>query len=184
MIKLPQTIKNDVIHQWVKGVPRDQIARNNCIAFGSVSNIIKEARQGDIPDIDLLRELALALKREDWDLSPFASSRRLIKLIHNLGMFEEQVEDFLEQLSVFFYRNDVRDVPSFLLQFEVVSDLVKNLDVSIYDIKENIMNSLAKLDSLNHEKDQIKQEIKKLRSHFVELIKYVGLYCDRNGLRK
>jgi len=65
---------------------------------------------------------------------------RLNKVLGNLGMSEEQIEDFLEQLSVFFYMHDIIVIQNFLLQFESVSDVVKNLGVSIYDIQENITN--------------------------------------------
>ena len=65
---------------------------------------------------------------------------RLNKVLGNLGMSEEQIEDFLEQLSVFFYMHDIIVIQNFLLQFESVSDVVKNLGVSIYDIQENIIN--------------------------------------------
>ena len=65
MLKIPKTIKDEVLGQWLTGGTRDQIAINSQIAFGSLSNIIRETRQVNIPDIDLLRELALALKRED-----------------------------------------------------------------------------------------------------------------------
>ena len=65
---------------------------------------------------------------------------RLNKVLGNLGMSEEQIDDFLEQLSVFFYMHDIIVIQNFLLQFESVSDVVKNLGVSIYDIQENITN--------------------------------------------
>lgn len=181
MFKIPKTIKDEVIRQWLTGKTRDQIARNNEIAFGSVSNIIQETKQGDILDIDLLRELALALKREGWELSQFACSMRLKNLLDNLGMFEEQIEDFLEQLSVFFYRNDIKDIQNFLLQFESVSDLVKNLGVSIYDIEEYITNKKGELCSLNHDLDQIKKQIETKRSILLDLVRYIGIYSDRHG---
>jgi hypothetical protein len=56
---------------------RDQIAKNNDIGAGTVSAIIKDAKQKEIPDIDLLREVSLLLKNEDLDLSVLADSIRL-----------------------------------------------------------------------------------------------------------
>ncbi len=53
---------------------RDQIAKNNDIGAGTVRPIIKDAKQKDIPDIDLLREVALLLKNEDLDLSILVDS--------------------------------------------------------------------------------------------------------------
>ena len=69
--RIPQSIKVKVLKQWLKGVSRDKIALNNDIAFSSVSNVIKEIRDKDIPDVDLLREVAITLKEEAW--SQFSS---------------------------------------------------------------------------------------------------------------
>ena len=60
-------IKQQVIKQWLQITSRDQIAKNNDIGAGTVRPIIKDAKQKDIPDIDLLREVALLLKNEDLD---------------------------------------------------------------------------------------------------------------------
>ena len=61
---------------------------------------------------------------------------------------KSQIENFMEHLSVFFYKNDVGDIENFLIEIESVSDLVKGLDLSTYDIQEYIIDKRAKLDSL------------------------------------
>ena len=108
---------------------------------------------------------------------------RLNKVLGNLGMSEEQIEDFLEQLSVFFYMHDIIVIQNFLLQFESVSDLVKNLGVSIYDIEEYITDKKGGLCSLNHDLDQIKKQIEKKSSILLDIVRYIGIYSDRHGFR-
>jgi transposase len=51
--KVPKSIKQQVIKQWLQGTSIDQIAKNNDIGAGTVSAIIKDIKQNDIPDIDL-----------------------------------------------------------------------------------------------------------------------------------
>lgn len=181
--KIPRSIKIEVLKQMLQGVSRDQIAKNNDIAFGSVSNILKEIRENDIPDIDLLRELASALKREDLELMQLASAMRLNKLLDNLGMSEELIENFLENLSVFFYRNDIGDIKNFLMQLESVSDLVSNLDLSIYDIEEYIHDKQAELYSLMLDLVQIREQIEKEKSEFVRTVKNTELYREARVFR-
>ena len=65
--KVPKSIKQQVIKQRLQGISRDQIAKDNGIGAGTVSAVIKECKRNDIPDIDLLREVALVLKKEDID---------------------------------------------------------------------------------------------------------------------
>jgi hypothetical protein len=88
---IPKLIKQRVIKQWLQAVSRDQIARDNEIGSGTVSAIIKDAKQ-DIPDIDLLREVALVLKKYDLDLSVFAHCIRLKNKLDEIGLNEDQVE--------------------------------------------------------------------------------------------
>jgi DNA-binding CsgD family transcriptional regulator len=51
--KIPKPIREQVIKQWLQGMSRDEIAKYNDIGAGTVSAIIKDAKQKDIPDIDL-----------------------------------------------------------------------------------------------------------------------------------
>lgn len=155
---------------------RDNIAKNNDIAFGSVSHIIQEVKNKEIPDIDLLREVAFALKGEGLGLIQFARSMRLNKMLHNLEMSEEQIENFLEHLSVFFYKNDVGDVKIFLMQLESVSDMAKNLDLSIYDIREYVIDKRAELDTLNKELLLIKKQVEQEKSEFITTVKNTEKY--------
>ena len=174
--RIPHSIKVEVLKQWLKGVSRDKIATNNDIAFGSVSNIIKEIRDKDIPDIDLLREVALALKEEGLEPIQFARSMRLNKSLDNLGMSEEQIENFLEHLSVFFYKNDVGDIENFLIEIESVSDMVRGLDLSIYDIQEYITDKRVELDSLIIDIIQIKLRIEQAKSEFISTVKNTTIW--------
>jgi transcriptional regulator with XRE-family HTH domain len=174
--RIPRSIRIEVLKQWLEGVSRDQIAKNNDIAFGTVSNILQEIKENDIPDIDLLRETASALKREDLELKQFARALRLKKFLDNLGMTEEQIENFLEHLNVFFYRNDVGDIKNFLMQLESVSDMVRNLDLSIYDIEEYIIDKQAELYSLILDIVQIKKNIEEEKAEFVRVVKNTERY--------
>jgi transposase len=49
--KIPRSIRERVIKQWLQGMSRDQIAKDNDIGAGTVS-AIKDTKQ-EIPDIDL-----------------------------------------------------------------------------------------------------------------------------------
>ncbi|MFI5406019.1 MAG: hypothetical protein ACHQ1D_05845 [Nitrososphaerales archaeon] len=72
--KIPQLLKIKVLNQWLKGVSRDSIAINYQISGGSVSAIIQDFKNKDIPDIDLLRGVAVELRNKDLELNQFASS--------------------------------------------------------------------------------------------------------------
>ena len=75
--KVPSAIKEKVINAWLEGKPRNIIADENEISYGSVTNIIAEVKKESIKDIDLLRAVAVLLNKNGLDLTYLASSMRL-----------------------------------------------------------------------------------------------------------
>jgi hypothetical protein len=74
--KIRKSIREQVLKQWLQGMSRDEIIKYNDIWAGTVSAIIKDAKQKDIPDLDLLKEVDIVLKNYDLDLSVAANSIR------------------------------------------------------------------------------------------------------------
>src|SRR5215208_774493 len=103
---VPKSIKQRVIKQWLLGMSRDEVAKDNDIGAGTVSAIIKDAKQ-EIPDIDLLREVALVVKKYDFDLSILASSIRIKNKLDGMGLNEDQVEAFIEKIIIYCFKHDL-----------------------------------------------------------------------------
>jgi hypothetical protein len=77
--KIPRKVKEQIIKQWLYGLTRQQIAKQLSIGTGSVTGIIQEVRQAEdgFNDIELLREVAVSLRRDGLDVSQVAFARRL-----------------------------------------------------------------------------------------------------------
>ena len=168
--KIPKQIKINVLREWLRAVSRDTIANNNQISSGSVSRIIQEFGNKVIPDIDLLREMALTLKRQNLDVVDFASSIRLRRHLDNHGFSEEQIEKFLEHLSIFFYKSDDRNVEKFLVQLELVYEVAINLDVSIFDMPEKIKKMKTEITKLELEKCRLGQLLDQKRKEITVIV--------------
>src|SRR5918998_196194 len=121
--KVLKSIRERVIKQWLQGMSRDEIAKDNDIGAGTVSSIIKDAKQ-EIPDIDLLREAALVLKKYDLDLSVFAPSIKLKK--RQVLQHYDVTMDVLEE-----YKKD-----------KPLIDYTKNLEKKLEEVVEE-KNDLA-----------------------------------------
>jgi hypothetical protein len=96
--------KSTTVHQ---GISRDQIAKDNDIGTRTFSAIIKDTKQKDIPDIDLLREVALVLKDNDLDLTVFASSIRLQKRLDDIDLNEDQIESLIENINTYCFKRSL-----------------------------------------------------------------------------
>jgi hypothetical protein len=72
------SIKVKVIKEWIQGLSRDKIGQNNGIGAGTVTSIIQQAKT-NIADIDLMRALALEIKKENLEINYFASTVKIKK---------------------------------------------------------------------------------------------------------
>ena len=61
--RIPDPIRKRVAQQWVEGVSRDKIAKDNQIGTGTVNRIIREFKDNGF-DLDLVREVALGTQEE------------------------------------------------------------------------------------------------------------------------
>ena len=131
--KIPQSIKIKVLNEWLQGASRFQIARNNGIGAGTVTGILQQARNNDIPDIDLMRKLALMLKKEDLDVYHFSSAVRLKKVLDRIGLPEEKLESLIEEISVHSFQHEM-DEKEFLSKMDEIFQSAINLDIPISDV--------------------------------------------------
>lgn len=111
--KIPSSIKERVIRDWLKGIPRNIIADNSGISYGSVTNIITQTRKDSIHDIDLLRAVSVILKERNLDLSFLATSIRLKSKFDELELSEGRIESFLEDIFIHCFQNQ-QDEKEFL----------------------------------------------------------------------
>jgi hypothetical protein len=94
--KLPDTIKSIVIQQWLQGRPRNDIAAENGLSSGAVTNIVNEWRHNlgfAIPDE--LRELALTLRKVGITASQCALGFRVATTMSRIGVNEDSIETFI-----------------------------------------------------------------------------------------
>jgi hypothetical protein len=82
--RIPSLIRKRVAQQWVGGVSRRIIAKENQIGAGTVSRIIRGFKEYGF-DLELLREVGLLLKREGLDVNLLPSSVRLRKKLEEIG---------------------------------------------------------------------------------------------------
>src|SRR5919205_2409629 len=80
---IPRPIKIEVIKEWLQGKSRDQIAKEEGIGSGTVSNILNECRQNDT-QFDLMRQVALKPKLQGDGIESFAPLVRLREILRQL----------------------------------------------------------------------------------------------------
>jgi hypothetical protein len=94
---IPETIKSRVIIQWLQGLSRDAIARDNNISTGAVSNVVNEwTNTLGKYEADALRELAKSLKIAGLSPAQCAIGFRAMKILSEQGVEDgETAEHFI-----------------------------------------------------------------------------------------
>ena len=147
--QVPHSVKIQVIKEWLLGITRDKIAQNIGVSAGTVTSIIQNAKI-ITPDIDLLREIAVKIKKGNIDLNNFASSIRLKEKLDKLDLSEEKVELLLENINAYCFIQGL-DEKEFVSKIDEVSDLASYLKVPIVDMPSHIRQKTEQLDLLDKE---------------------------------
>jgi len=133
--RIPPTVKRKVIKEWLDGIPRNIIADNCEISCASVTNIISQTRNDETRDIDLLRQVALTLKKENISLTYFAHSIRLKHICDELNLSEDQIESLLDRISVHCIENGIEE-RNFVNRISEVCYVSEMLNIPIVALPE------------------------------------------------
>lgn len=162
--RVPPSLKKKVLEEWLQGFSRDFIAITNNIAAGTVTNIIKQSKD-TVFDIDLLREVALTMRKGGVDLNHFATSIRLKNRLDELDLKEENFESFLDNMHLHCFRDGLSE-KEFVSKIDELSKLVAGLGIQIYDIPSYIDQREKEIDRLEVAiVDQQKRAINEIRNY-------------------
>jgi hypothetical protein len=127
--RIPEPIRRKVLREWLEGLSRQQIAKDNQIGTGTVSEIINVIKEKDSEArIDILREIAGMLRRRDSSIDDFADSIRLKQFLNEIGLKEEKLEDFARHLDIHcFKRGLTPDMFMDLVAVGIVNTQLENL---------------------------------------------------------
>ena len=163
--KVPKSIRERVIMQWLQGTSRDEIAKDNDIGAGTVSAIIKDIKQKDILDIDLLRGVAILLKKEELDLDVFANSIRLKKKMDEMGINEDQIETLIENINIHCFKRGL-SAEKFVNTINKVSALSENIGMPLDQLPNYIMQQELELVNLRDETEGAKSKQRQVLQHY------------------
>src|SRR5215469_115679 len=162
---LPTHIKALVIQQWLQGRPRNDIAAENAVSSGAVTNIVNEWRHNlGFAAADELRELAVTMRKVGITAAQCALGFRITTVMLRIGVKEDALESFI--LDVYNRCQDIGILPenicSYLADLLEFSKTVPFSKIAHY-IKEK-----------NDEKIKLEEEIGKLKAQIEKLQQQKG----------
>ena len=146
--KIPEPIRRKVLREWLEGHPRQQIAIDNQIGTGTVSEIIKAIKEKDSEGIDVLRAAAVILRREGFNTDTLLESIRLKQFLDEIGLKEEKLEDFAKDLDIHCFKRGLTP-DTFMNLVGNISSLSDSLGFPVEELPESIKSSKELLNDTN-----------------------------------
>ena len=160
---IPRNIKEKVIRQWLDGLTRESIAKENDIGAGTVTGIIQEARkQEEYQDADLLREVSLKSKEEGLQLPELGFAIRLKRIMEENGINEDQIESIIQDIAAYCLRHKA-SYDTVIQNGREALYLEQKFQVPIEKIPEYIIQGKETLDNLEDERQEIQRKKQQAR---------------------
>ena len=180
--RIPNPIRNRVAQQWVMGVSRDIIAKDNQISTGTVSTIIHGFKDDGFI-FDPLREAALLLKKEGLDITLLPSSVRLRRRLEERGLNEMQIDSLIEAIDVHCFRRGIA-VEQFVDTIQEISALLDSLEIPVNELPQFIAKEKEEIEILKQVSRDTKSKTRKfLQSVDVTLDILVEYERDKGKLQ-
>jgi hypothetical protein len=113
--------------------------------------------------------VALVLKKNDLDLSIFASSIRIKNKLDEMGLNEDQIESFIENIIIYCFKRGLT-AEKFLNIVNKVSALSKNLGMPVDQLPNYIMQQQLELEQVKGETEDVKlKQFQALRHYNVTM---------------
>ncbi|MGC1929405.1 MAG: hypothetical protein WA667_10560 [Candidatus Nitrosopolaris sp.] len=95
-VTLSNTIKTSLIQQWLQGKPRNDIAAENGVSSGAITNIVNGWRYNlGFAAADELRELAVIMRKVGITAAQCALGFRTATVMLRIGVNEDSLESFI-----------------------------------------------------------------------------------------
>src|SRR5690242_5511526 len=158
--RIPKDIKLSVLRDWLYGLPRDVIARNFGIAGGSISRIIDSWRSTDVVDIDLLREIAVMIRKNGLKLDDVASGIRIKNYLEQMGSSEEEIEKLLEEIDIHSFKTN-QTFHDFVMKIHEIHKFASMLGISIHEVPDYVNQKKGEIQTMENEIRKLKTLILK-----------------------
>ena len=165
--RIPKEIKDKVLDQWLFGIPTNVIAACNGIGYGSVYRITQSSKS-KIPDLDVLRAVAVKIRQDGLSLSDVASGIRIKNFLDQMGSSEIEMERLLMDIDVHSFKTN-QTFSDFVNKIHEIHRFASGLGISIHQVDEYVEDKKKELQTLQVKLDKLKSLILEKR------IEYNGL---------
>jgi hypothetical protein len=179
---IPRTIREKVIGQWIQGLPREEIAKENGIGVGTVTAIINDAKnQKEYRDIDLLRHVSTTLREESLELYHLGFAIRLKKIMEENDISDEQLENLALDFAVCCFKQKLSPSKFFESGYEAMY-LAEKFGISVDKIPETIVQEKKLIDQLDENIQKLTLAFQTMEEKYAAIVSEIAKYGNEEQL--
>jgi hypothetical protein len=179
---IPRTIREKVIGQWIQGLTREKIAKENGIGVGTVTAIINEAKnQKEYYDIDLLRHVSLTLREESLELYHQGFAIRLKKIMEENDISYEQLENLALDFASCCFKQKLSPSNVFESGYEAFY-LAEKFGISVDKIPETIVQEKKLVDQLDEKIRKLSLTFQTMEEKYAAIVSGIAKYGNEEQL--
>ena len=137
------------------------------IGYGSVSRIIN-ALKSKVPDLDLLRAIAVKIKSEGLDLTNVASYVRFSNFLEQMGLSEIDLERLMLQIESHCFKTN-QNIHDFVVGMDENFKFASELGISINEVSDLIKHKKQELQALENELNKQRILIRKYKLDYQKI---------------
>ena len=161
MEDLPRYVELCVIHAWLKGKTRDEIAEEFGKSQGTISNIIAKMRNSlGRYDADAMRELAQELRELDMTPKKCVIGCRVSKILEKLKIPERRITEFLNEIFEFSQKMDINTE---ILREAILEFIKISKEVPFSQVPRYLEEKREEIEQLENKKKNLEKEIQILQ---------------------
>jgi hypothetical protein len=117
----------------------------------------------EIPDVDLLRELAVGLKKQGFDLPSFACAYRHRTFLQAKGLGDDQIDDMIQVIDEHCFKRGV-EVKAFVEQIDRTSLFSEKYACPIDELDDLITEKENKISQLEYRLQNAREDLQNIES--------------------
>jgi hypothetical protein len=142
-------LKSEVLRLWLSGDSQEAIANQLKISVGTVNSLVNEIMKSD-DSIDLQRQIAIVVKKDQVKIKHIATNLRWKNLIKQSGLDDKKVEKLLDTMDALFNKYDI-PLTAAANQFYSIIETMLRENKEPHKLEEELKSKISELREIDNQ---------------------------------
>ena len=142
-------LKSEVLRLWLSGDSQEAIANQLNISVGNVNSLVDEIMKSD-DTIDLQRQIAIVVKKNEVNIKHIATNLRWKNLIKQSSLDDKKVEKLLNAMDALFNKYSIPPSAAANQFYSIIETMLRE-NKEPHKLEEEIKSKISKLQEIDNQ---------------------------------